>query len=605
MKKNMSRHCGIQLLAGKKLLFFSILSFGLLFALPSLAATWYVDGDSGNDTTGAGTETAPYATVTKALTVISGGDTIYCQGTIADSVTLTSSHSGTANSDTIITNWPDSSAVIDGTGNEYIFNIDTGASYITVQGLNLTGASNSAFYGPTTSSYISILNNNIYGLSGGALAYPINLVASDNLLLSGNEIDGGGNCRIGIDIEGSDSAVIEQNQVHDFTNMGILIDAQTSNSVIKNNFIYNIGGADNYYIYGIAIADSTIIEVYNNSLYNTYDESYPVSAIAILTSSYDLHHVSIKNNIIQKANRGIDFDGPYDNITIDYNNFYATDNVGAVSSVDYQSLAEWQAATGYDENSTTQNPLYNSTTSGSENLHLTDESPMVDAGTKINSNNNDIDGEDRPYNITDIGADERPVLFSAPAKVASVSYVKKIDFSWKMNNSYSVTDYLIQVSANQDLSSSKSKIAVNKKGTRKKLKPAKKYYAAVQARYTTDYDTYTSANSTKLTLSTKPRKVAKIKKLETYTNQVRYRWKKYKRVKNYTIKLMDEHGKKIRFIKIKRKKKFVQGKKKFVKKIIKNLEPGTTYKIKIRGKKKVDGTWYKGRWSDAKTFMTL
>ncbi len=45
-------------------------------------ATYYLNADTGNDSTGAGTSASPWLTVAKALTVTTNGDTIYLQNSI-------------------------------------------------------------------------------------------------------------------------------------------------------------------------------------------------------------------------------------------------------------------------------------------------------------------------------------------------------------------------------------------------------------------------------------------------------------------------------------------------------------------------------------------
>ncbi len=57
-------------------------------------ATYYV-ATTGNDTTGTGSLATPWATVTKALATMAGGDTVYLRGGSYSGVTLGATHSGT------------------------------------------------------------------------------------------------------------------------------------------------------------------------------------------------------------------------------------------------------------------------------------------------------------------------------------------------------------------------------------------------------------------------------------------------------------------------------------------------------------------------------
>ena len=46
-------------------------------------ATYYLNADTGNDSTGAGTAVSPWLTIAKALTAVSAGDTIFLQNSVA------------------------------------------------------------------------------------------------------------------------------------------------------------------------------------------------------------------------------------------------------------------------------------------------------------------------------------------------------------------------------------------------------------------------------------------------------------------------------------------------------------------------------------------
>jgi hypothetical protein len=73
---------------------FTIIVFVVYFFISiSQAAEYFVD-PNGNDTTGSGTISAPYKTITKAYSVVSAGDTIYIRGgTHIYSTTITISKS--------------------------------------------------------------------------------------------------------------------------------------------------------------------------------------------------------------------------------------------------------------------------------------------------------------------------------------------------------------------------------------------------------------------------------------------------------------------------------------------------------------------------------
>ncbi|MEW5692449.1 MAG: DUF1565 domain-containing protein [Candidatus Hydrogenedentota bacterium] len=69
------------------IIFLLIIFLSVIYSIPVRAAVWYVNdtsvagdvytSDTGNDTTGYGSDTKPYRTITKSLQVASAGDTIY------------------------------------------------------------------------------------------------------------------------------------------------------------------------------------------------------------------------------------------------------------------------------------------------------------------------------------------------------------------------------------------------------------------------------------------------------------------------------------------------------------------------------------------------
>jgi len=91
----------------------------LLFFLISLNIysqnSFYVSSKQGNDTSGDGSLSNPYKTLTKAVSVISGGDIIYLrEGVYHESVSI-SNINGTSNNKTTITNYQNELVIIDGT----------------------------------------------------------------------------------------------------------------------------------------------------------------------------------------------------------------------------------------------------------------------------------------------------------------------------------------------------------------------------------------------------------------------------------------------------------------------------------------------------------
>jgi len=89
---------------------FYLLIAGLFFIAPfgdmATAATYYVDADSGSDSTGNGSEGAPYKTLGKVQEVVAPGDTVYCKGSFGSFNVTTSWTPGDADHYITYKQWP-------------------------------------------------------------------------------------------------------------------------------------------------------------------------------------------------------------------------------------------------------------------------------------------------------------------------------------------------------------------------------------------------------------------------------------------------------------------------------------------------------------------
>ncbi|MFH1536458.1 MAG: fibronectin type III domain-containing protein, partial [Patescibacteria group bacterium] len=218
-----------------------------------------------------------------------------------------------------------------------------------------------------------------------------------------------------------------------------------------------------------------------------------------------------------------------------------------------------------------------------------------------------FDDEDRPYNVTDMGADELPTP-GIPTNISVTSKPKQVTVTWDEDSTYPSNQYNIQYWPKSDPTNVTILTNTVNSQTITGLKPAKLYFVAVQGQYNSDYSLYADDYSSSLEYGAKPKKVTKLKVLKKYTTatSVKIRWKKYKRINRYVIKVMNKKGKKIKNVTVKKKINFVKNtNKKFVKKVIKNLTPGKTYKVNVRAKKKVGDEWLKGKRSKKKSAKTL
>lgn len=592
-------------LGGKKLLIALFLGTGLIFSLPVLATDIYVsDTGSDSDIISNGTQDAPYATVTKALTVITGGDTIYCRGTIVDNPNISSSASGTESAYTTITNWPSSYATINGGGPSHnsVITINDNTNYIRIDGLNITNAAMYGivlFYASNNNNHVELTNNNIYGLTDTTNALYIYLANTSYALISGNHVYGTGTDQIGITIDTCPNSEISGNKVHDFYRNGIAVYNNSSDSVVANNWIYNIGGTSSLSKGGILASDTYNLKIYNNVLFNLQNETNLMYGINLEETSGDTHDISIRNNIFSSIDLGIECDGnAMTNSSSDYNVFYSVTYIADIEGTPFFTFNDWQT-TGYqDANGMEANPLFASTDPAAYDFHVQAASPAIDAGLDTAEITTDYDNEARPYNITDIGADEMAVV-AAPESLTTTTAVNTANISWQMPEGYSATSYNIRVSANSDLSTPTELSGASLTSLElTSLISSSVYYYAVQAVYATDYASYSSEYSEISMFVTLPTKVKKVAVPAKYigTNQAKIKWQRQNRATGYQIKVMNAKGKKLKMVKVKTNKKY---------RIVQGLLPGRTYKIKVRARKTVSAVNYWGKWSKMKKFQTL
>lgn len=586
----------------RRIIFTLLITLGIFCALPTFAADFYVNGDSGDDTIGVGSQTAPYKTVTKAVSVMAGGDTIYCRGTIIDNPILTSAVAGSASSYTTITVWPGNTATIDGggTGHNTVLAIADGANYIKIDGLNITNAELYGINAGLFSSgnyHLQITNNNIYGLLNGANAIYTYIANTDSVVISGNNIYGDGDDNQGLWLSGCPNAVVSNNKVHDFERAGFIIYNNSYNSVVANNWIYNIGGSSSLSRGGLYALDTYNLKIYNNIFYNIQDSTNYTFAINIDEISGDTNNITIRNNIISSVNVGIECDGnAINSSSSDYNIFYSVQYIADLEGTTFTTFTQWQTSGYQDMHGMEANPLFVSTDPMNYDFHLQATSPGLDKGQDNIEVLTDYDGETRPYNITDIGADEVAVV-AAPESLAAEATTDSATLTWSMPSGYSASSYLIKVSTDAALTAAAEFTSTSPSFDLSGMSSAGIYYFAVQAIYITDYQTYTSDFSTVFKFVTYPVKVTNLQVPKKYrkTNQVKVKWQKQDNVTGYKIIVKNKRGNKIDAINVKTNKRA---------KIIKRLKPGRQYQVKIKAKVVVDDIIYWSEWSDTRKFYT-
>ncbi|MBI2426318.1 MAG: right-handed parallel beta-helix repeat-containing protein [Candidatus Kerfeldbacteria bacterium] len=334
----------------------------------------YIDAFSGSDTSGHGTTAAPWKTITRALQTVRGGaseDILHLssgttQTAFTESVSLTSAHSGAANSPTQFVAWTDSgrtAPVINASANTTGISI-SGASFLTLSDITVSNAQDANIAIDSSSSITLDGVTVTHATSDGVRVSASSSVTVTNSIARENGDDG-------VSLTSNTTSSTISNSIFD-TNSGNGIHlANTSSVALLSNSIYKSGG------HGIQMSDAS-----GNTLYNTVSSENGDYAIALDPFSEDRFTASNGNT------------------------FYSTNKkLGKVGSSGYATLAEWQAATGLDAQSLSQDPAFQNADDG--DFTLLGTSVNIDAGVANVSPVNDILGNSRPQgNGVDIGAHE-------------------------------------------------------------------------------------------------------------------------------------------------------------------------------------------------------
>jgi parallel beta-helix repeat protein len=256
-----------------------------------------------------------------------------------------------------------------------VFRIDQ-VDYITIQGLEITDCPNIGIYIRGTSDdscrNIRVIENYIHNVGTQSLGYSA-IEAYDAVYCSffGNKIEGDA---WGIKIEHG--------------NVGI----------IANNMVYGCYSTNNDAAC-ILLFTVNNIGVYYNSCYATTGTCLSMTTCA---------NPFIYNNALFQSGTGESYAldvWSCTNAICNYNDLYAPNGyVANAYPTGYQTLSEWQSASGKDLHSISANPNFVNANSG--NLHVAEPSPLGLAGIAIVAVSTDYDGQTRKTPNSDIGADE-------------------------------------------------------------------------------------------------------------------------------------------------------------------------------------------------------
>ncbi|MCD4834244.1 MAG: T9SS type A sorting domain-containing protein [Bacteroidales bacterium] len=330
-----------------------------------------------------------------------------------------------------------------GSGDNYTINFD-GVDYITFQNLTIASEGASDFGTVITINnnikQVCFVGNHLIGKTGATATYTDKTIIRGDLgsvdtfiVFNDNKFD---NCKAAIRYEYTDSLIICNNTIiNDDANHGLYI-AYLNNSLVESNTItggqislkyisgntpvivrnniiqgwiqlYEVGSSsDNYpvrvynnFVRGIFVVRSNYVEIFNNTVYS--NSFYPIRI------TDNANEIKFLNNIVYADNPSypalyIEDIASID--TLDFNNLYSTGSTLVTSnSVDYATLAEWQAAVNQSANSYNVDLTF--VDEANTDLHIADGNPAL-YGTTFTGIIYDIDGELRHETNPNIGADE-------------------------------------------------------------------------------------------------------------------------------------------------------------------------------------------------------
>ena len=260
---------------------------------------------------------------------------------------------------------------------------------------------NNTFQNQYSASQISYVNNvqvtgNTFTVSHSGNYLGLRVSNGQTVTANENHFQGAGNGQaiyIG-NINGS--AAVGKNKIFG-VGSGVELQNVNSGSII-NNFIQV--GNSNTNAYGIRGGGGNLDILYNSVWNSSSLQSINNAALNL----YSGGNHQIKNNILASTGGALVLNlsssGTYDS---DYNDLYGTGNIWGIWSNNFRyNLAEWQAASGLDEHSISEAPMF----AGAADLHLS-QAALNAAGTPVGVSD-DIDGDPRDPVTPDIGADEFP-----------------------------------------------------------------------------------------------------------------------------------------------------------------------------------------------------
>jgi len=265
--------------------FCALLAAGTWTAPAFASGHVYYVAVGGNDNA-AGTQDAPWKTISRAARSVMPGDTVYVRGGTYNETIDVNQSGSVAAGPIVFASYPGETAVVSGAGLSVPSNAMRGlwnlnnVSYVTVQGFDVgsyiassTSATPVGIYLNGGGTQVQILNNHVHDIANqiercpDGNAFGIEVYANDpvnsinNLTIHGNEVD---HLRLGCSESLSLTGNVEQwsvtnNTVHDNDNIGIAalgyevmntasggnFQSQARDGTIRGNTVYNVNSTGN------------------------------------------------------------------------------------------------------------------------------------------------------------------------------------------------------------------------------------------------------------------------------------------------------------------------------------------------------------------------
>lgn len=316
-------------------------------ALSAHATTYYVAPPaSGGSNSNSGTIGSPWATIDYGVDQLTPGDKLYVRGgTYNEAITLWNKY-GTSTALVEVAEYPNETAIIDGTGTTAgaVVAIGGGSTYVSFRRFTVrNGPSTGVFiYG---ASHVDVLDNTVHGNGEFGIAVRTPTAESwgttNNILIKGNYVYD--NCRTnasrtagswkqGISAWRADYVTITENDVYENYGEGIDYILSDHGTITKNEVYDNF--SVNIYLDN---AQSTLVDSNSISCSNSnyYRDGEAAGGVGVANETYTEYGqnmadgLTISNNIVLRCHSGFTYwDGEYNNgmhnSTVAHNVFYNT-----------------------------------------------------------------------------------------------------------------------------------------------------------------------------------------------------------------------------------------------------------------------------------------